>query len=77
MSRRSAEIMAKKTLVLNIDDSASITIEESSGAIRLKTKSGAKIEVTSDGITLDNGQGAKLVLSGSKVDVNDGALTVV
>ncbi|PTR05768.1 hypothetical protein C8R32_11614 [Nitrosospira sp. Nsp5] len=46
------------------------------GGILLKTAAGASISINDTGITITNGQGATIKLSGSSVDINQGALTV-
>ena len=47
-----------------------------SGGILLKSSSGASIAVNDQGITIDNGQGATITLSGSSVNINQGALQI-
>jgi len=47
------------------------------GGVVLRTQSGAMIAVNESGITISNGHGASIVLAGSMVTINDGALTVV
>ena len=47
------------------------------GGITLQTTSGAKISISDSGIEISNGQGAAIKLTGSTVDVNSGALTVM
>jgi uncharacterized protein involved in type VI secretion and phage assembly len=44
--------------------------------ITLQTQGGAKIVINDSGITLDNGKGAVIELSGGKVEVNNGALSI-
>lgn len=46
------------------------------GGILLKTAAGAMISISEAGITLSNGQGATVILAGSVVNINQGALTV-
>lgn len=47
------------------------------GGILLKTAGGASISINDTGITITNGVGATIKLSGPKVDINEGALTVI
>lgn len=47
------------------------------GGILLKTAAGASISINETGITITNGLGATIKLSGPKVDINEGALTVI
>ncbi len=47
------------------------------GGVVLRTQSGAMIAVNESSITISNGHGASIVLAGSMVTINDGALTVV
>ncbi len=47
------------------------------GGVVLRTQGGASISVNEAGITISNGRGASIVLAGSMVTINDGALTVV
>ncbi|HEY5849760.1 MAG TPA: phage baseplate assembly protein V [Lysobacter sp.] len=47
------------------------------GGVLLRAQSGATIAVNEAGITISNGRGASIVLAGSMVTINDGALTVV
>ncbi|GAB7045626.1 phage baseplate assembly protein V [Catenuloplanes indicus] len=44
--------------------------------ISLRAASGAEIVIDDNGITLDNGRGARITLTGSTVDINDGALAI-
>jgi uncharacterized protein involved in type VI secretion and phage assembly len=46
------------------------------GGILLKLSSGASIAINDNGITLSTGQGAKISLTGSSVNINNGALQV-
>jgi uncharacterized protein involved in type VI secretion and phage assembly len=46
------------------------------GGILLKSSSGAMIQINDTGITISNGKGAEIVMSGSTVTVNSGALVV-
>jgi hypothetical protein len=48
-----------------------------SGGILLRTASGAMISISDTGIVISNGRGASISLTGPKVDVNRGALTVI
>jgi uncharacterized protein involved in type VI secretion and phage assembly len=57
-------------------DTATITINDNSGEIKIETSSGMKIGMSSSGIELDNGQGATVKLSGTKVSLNGSALEV-
>lgn len=52
-------------------------VSGSSGGIQIQTASGAMISVTDTGIIISNGQGAAINLSGSTVDINLGALTIM
>jgi uncharacterized protein involved in type VI secretion and phage assembly len=57
-----------------------ITINDvpgSAGGIILKSATGATIVVNDTGIYIQNGKGASIVLAGSTVTINDGALAVV
>lgn len=47
------------------------------GGVLLRAQNGASIAVNEAGITISNGRGASIVLAGSMVTINDGALTVV
>ncbi|MDG2518485.1 phage baseplate assembly protein V [Lysobacter soli] len=47
------------------------------GGVLLRSHTGACIAVNEAGITISNGRGASIVLAGSMVTINDGALTVV
>ncbi len=47
------------------------------GGVLLRSQSGASITVNDAGIAISNGRGASIVLAGSMVTINDGALTVV
>jgi uncharacterized protein involved in type VI secretion and phage assembly len=47
------------------------------GGILLKSTTGALIAVNETGITISNGQGATILLTGSLVTVNEGALEVI
>lgn len=47
------------------------------GGILLKSTSGALIAINDVGITISNGQGATILLTGSSVTVNEGALEVI
>lgn len=64
-----------KTKMLKTD-TATITIDDAAGGIKIETQNGMKIEMGSSGITIDNGQGASIKLSGSTVSLNQGALEV-
>jgi uncharacterized protein involved in type VI secretion and phage assembly len=46
------------------------------GGILLKLSSGASIAINDNGITLSTGQGAKISLTGTSVNINNGALQV-
>ncbi|MGQ4420251.1 phage baseplate assembly protein V [Streptomyces sp. SAS_269] len=46
------------------------------GGILIKAATGAFISVNDSGITISNGQGATIVMAGSSVSVNQGALVV-
>jgi uncharacterized protein involved in type VI secretion and phage assembly len=47
------------------------------GGVLLRAQNGASIAVNEAGITISNGRGASIVLAGTMVTINDGALTVV
>jgi len=47
------------------------------GGVMLRAQNGASIAVNEAGITISNGRGASIVLAGTMVTINDGALTVV
>jgi uncharacterized protein involved in type VI secretion and phage assembly len=47
------------------------------GGILLKAQSGALISVSDTGIVISNGQGATILMEGSSVTVNEGALEVI
>jgi uncharacterized protein involved in type VI secretion and phage assembly len=47
------------------------------GGIILKSTTGASITVNDVGIFIDNGKGAKITLLGPKVDINNGALSII
>ncbi len=57
-------------------DTATITINDTTGEIKMETTSGMKIDMSSSGIEINNGQGATVKLSGPKVSLNDSALEV-
>jgi hypothetical protein len=60
--------------MLLVSDAAPTPI---SGGIVLTSAKGAMIVVNDAGIYISNGKGATITLIGPKVDVNDGALTVI
>jgi len=47
------------------------------GGIILQTATGASITINTLGITISNGLGAQITLMGPKVDINQGALSIV
>ena len=47
------------------------------GGIKLEISTGASIAITNTGITISNGLGAEISLTGPKVDINKGALTII
>jgi hypothetical protein len=47
------------------------------GGILIKHMSGAFISISDLGITISNGKGAMITMVGTKVDVNNGGLTVL
>ncbi len=64
-----------KTKVLKTD-TATITIDDAAGGIKIETQTGMKIEMSASALEITNGQGATIKLSGSSVSVNNGALEV-
>jgi uncharacterized protein involved in type VI secretion and phage assembly len=47
------------------------------GGIILQVNTGASIKINTLGITISNGLGASITLQGPKVDINQGALSIV
>ncbi len=58
-------------------DTTTITINDTTGEIKVETTSGMTIDMSSSGIEINNGQGATVKLSGPKVSLNDSALEVI
>lgn len=52
-------------------------LDDDGQALTITCSAGPTITLDQSGVAIDNGQGAKIVMQGSKVDVNDGALVVV
>lgn len=67
-------------LVLQTPGQNALTVSDlpgPDGGVVLRTQAGASIAVNEAGITISNGRGASIVLAGTMVTINDGALTVV
>ena len=57
---------------MNISDAPGPT-----GGIMIKASTGATLIVNDSGIHIDNGHGARITLTGTEVDINNGAFKVV
>jgi hypothetical protein len=64
-------------IVLQTPTQSGLTISDAPmGGITIRSASGATVTINEAGISLNNGHGASVVLAGSTVDINHGALSV-
>jgi len=65
------------TVILLTPGGHRLELNDDQQALTITSSAGPTITLDSTGVTVDNGQGAKIVMQGSSVDVNDGALRVM
>ena len=64
------------TLILLTPGGHRLELSDDEKALTITCSEGPVVTLDSSGVTIDNGSGAKIVMQGSKVDINDGALEV-